>query len=181
MKQSMLCLAVFFSLATSCAAQDARGPFADVPTDHWAYQDADTLQKAGIVFGDPQTLYHVPSRRPMMRQAFTAAIARLISQMSVPQSPACADVEARLLASPPALAALQELVRRFQPDLTLLHVDTHAVRARLAELSRTALRQLVAKPFPGVPGTHWAASSVETLRRQGLIAGYPQGIFSLPR
>lgn len=178
MKQSMLCLAVFFSLATSCAAQDPTGPFPDVPANHWAYQDVDTLQKAGVIFGSPDSAGN--GRREVTRQYVAVALVHVLSQTPSP-SPSGTDLEARLLASPPALAALQELVRRFKPDLARLNVDTDAAQARLTGLAQTARRLLVVEPFPDVPPTHWAASSVETLRRQGLIAGYPQGIFSLPR
>lgn len=178
MKRLILCLVALALVAPPCAAQDPRGPFADVPVGHWAYQDVDTLQKAGVVFGHPEGT--VTGRREVTRHDFAVAVAGVLAQASSP-SPSGTDLEARLLASPPALAALQEMVRRFKPDLARLNVDTDAAQARLMGLAQTARRLLVAEPFPDVPPTHWAASSVETLRRQGLIAGYPQGIFSLPR
>ena len=175
MKQLILCLVALALVAAPCAAQDPRVPFADVPTGQWAYQDVDTLQKAGIVFGHPAGT--VTGRRIVTQHDFAVAIAGVLTQTSNP-SPSGTDLEARLLASPPALAALQELVRRFKPDLARLNVDVDAAQARLTGLAQTARRLLVAEPFPDVPPTHWAASAVETLRRQGIMGGYPGGSYT---
>ncbi len=84
MKKSLVLLAgasmAFLGLPAVSHAQAASGPFADVPTDHWAYQSVDTLQKAGIVIGYPDGTYG--GRRPMTRYEFAVAIARLLAQMN---------------------------------------------------------------------------------------------------
>ena len=49
MKKSLVLLAgigmAFIGLPAVTHAQAASGPFADVPTDHWAYASVDTLQR----------------------------------------------------------------------------------------------------------------------------------------
>ena len=177
MKPLLLCLAVLIVMAAPCAAQDPRGPFADVPTDHWAYQDVDVLQKAGIVIGYPDDT--VTGRRIMTRDYFATNIARLLSQMSGSQPTLRANIEMRLLASPSAIYALQDLILHFKPELMRLNVSVNTIQAHLAQMAQVAAHPLAAKPFSDVPLTHWAASAIETLRVNRIFAGYPQGTFTV--
>ena len=55
----------------------ASGPFADVPTDHWAYTSVEKLRDAGIVIGYPDMTYG--GKRAMTRYEFAVAIARLLA------------------------------------------------------------------------------------------------------
>lgn len=50
--------------------------FADVPTDHWAYQAVNSLQEQGIVIGYPDGTFG--GRRAMTRYEFAVATARLL-------------------------------------------------------------------------------------------------------
>jgi len=61
-------------------AQKAAGPFADVPTDHWAYSSVEKLRDAGIVIGYPDGTYG--GRRAMTRYEFATAIARLMDMLN---------------------------------------------------------------------------------------------------
>ena len=131
MKKSLVLLAgasmAFLGLPAVSHAQAASGPFADVPTDHWAYQSVDTLQKAGIVIGYPDGTYG--GRRPMTRYEFAVAIARLLARQ-----PAAADtsgLDARITANAAAIDALRTLVNGFGPELTRLGQDVAAINARL--------------------------------------------------
>ena len=137
MKKSLVLLAgigmAFIGLPAVTHAQAASGPFADVPTDHWAYQSVDTLQKAGIVIGYPDGTYG--GRRPMTRYEFAVAIARLLAQIKQP--PPAFDpsgLEAKIQGNTDAITALQNLVASFQPELTRLGVDVAAADARLDAL-----------------------------------------------
>ena len=144
MKKSLVLLAgasmAFLGLPAVSHAQAASGPFADVPTDHWAYQSVDTLQKAGIVIGYPDGTYG--GRRPMTRYEFAVAIARLLAQMK-PQTPGVtadqlaalrSDLENRIAGNTQAIDALRTLVNGFQPELTRLGQDVAAADARLDAL-----------------------------------------------
>ncbi len=143
MKKSLVLLAgigmAFIGLPAVTHAQAASGPFADVPTDHWAYQSVDTLQKAGIVIGYPDGTYG--GRRPMTRYEFAVAIARLLAQMNKPNTPFDpSSLEAQIAGNKAAIDALTALVNGFQAELTRLGVDVAAADARLdaleARLSR---------------------------------------------
>ncbi len=142
MKKSLVLLAgvsmAFIGLPAVSHAQAASGPFADVPTDHWAYQSVDTLQKAGIVIGYPDGTYG--GRRPMTRYEFAVAIARLLAQMKT-GGPTNADLDAlrtdlenRIAGNTAAIDALRALVNGFQPELTRLGQDVAAADARLDTL-----------------------------------------------
>jgi len=140
MKKSLVLLAgasmAFLGMPAVSHAQAASGPFADVPTDHWAYQSVDTLQKAGIVIGYPDGTYG--GRRPMTRYEFAVAIARLLAQMNgVKQSDLASvrtDLENRIAANTQAIDALRALVNGFQAELTRLGTDVDAIKARLDSL-----------------------------------------------
>ena len=137
MKKSLVLLAgigmAFIGLPAVTHAQAASGPFADVPTDHWAYQSVDTLQKAGIVIGYPDGTYG--GRRPMTRYEFAVAIARLLAQMNKPSTPFDpSGLEAQIAGNKAAIDALTALVNGFKPELDRLGVDVAAADARLDAL-----------------------------------------------
>ena len=152
MKKSLVLLAgvsmAFIGLPAVSHAQAASGPFADVPTDHWAYQSVDTLQKAGIVIGYPDGTYG--GRRPMTRYEFAVAIARLLAQMKNPSVSAAdlanlrSDLENRISGqTPPRLTPCAHSGQRLSaPELTRLGQDVAAGRCpprRLWKPASTAL------------------------------------------
>ena len=179
MKKLLLCLSLLLSCLPPCVAQQASGPFADVLPGTAPYADIAALDKAGIVIGPTEGTY--TGRRILARYQFAALAAPLLKQIAGQQTHLDADMPSRLLISPPALAALQDLARQFAPELERLGVNENMALARLAELKQTAFRPLVARPFSDVPKDHWAASAVETLRRRGIVEGYPHETFSLPQ
>jgi hypothetical protein len=129
----------------SVAHAQASGAFADVPTDHWAYNDVDTLQKAGIVIGYPDGTYG--GKRAMTRYEFATAIARLLPL--IPKEPDLSgyattnqltalqqDLENKLEQNQAALDALKALVTEFQTELEQLGQDVTAIKARLDALEQ---------------------------------------------
>jgi hypothetical protein len=133
--------------STNVAHAQASGPFADVPTDHWAYTAVDTLQKAGIVIGYPDGTYG--GKRAMTRYEFATAIARLLPLIKPPDLSGYAtndqltalqnDLTSKLEQNQAALDALKALVDEFQPELQQLGQDVDAIKTRL-----TALEERVA-------------------------------------
>ncbi|HEY3332278.1 MAG TPA: S-layer homology domain-containing protein [Capsulimonadaceae bacterium] len=73
------------TMGVANAQGKASGPFADVPTDHWAYQSVEKLRDAGIVIGYPDGTYG--GRRAMTRYEFATAIARLLALIPPPAAP----------------------------------------------------------------------------------------------
>lgn len=119
-------------------AQPAGGPFADVPTDHWAYASVDRLQKEGVVIGYPDGTYG--GKRAMTRYEFAVAIARLLDKIppAVDISGLATKEELRTavagLATKEEVAELRRLVTEFQNELTTLGVEVDAIRRRLDAL-----------------------------------------------
>ncbi len=138
-----------------------------VPANDPGFQNADTLQKAGVVLGGPEGTY---SRRPPGRREFAAAIVKLMHHISSDHAQ-----ENQLAASPPALTALNALVAEFTPELTAMKENVTQYQSTLAALA--ARHPLVDHPFSDVPPDHWAAAAVETLRQRGIVKGYPAGAY----
>ncbi|MEN6372495.1 MAG: S-layer homology domain-containing protein [Armatimonadota bacterium] len=133
----------------------AQGPFADVPTDHWAYDAVNELQEAGIVIGYPDGTFG--GRRAMTRYEFAVAVARMIPVIeqkvteSVTQTPGVTadqlnklDQRVTALEQKPAaaagvtqeqLASIQRLVNEFRDELAALGVDVDTLKRDVASLA----------------------------------------------
>lgn len=144
---------VFFVAAVLLLAAPvfAQGPFTDVPTDHWAYDAVNELQKDGILIGYPDGTF--AGKRTITRYEFAVAIARLAQMM--PGQPGAtgiskADVEAMLndyakksdLPAPPQnmatkadVDAIRKLVDEFRDEIAALGVDVDALKRDLAALA----------------------------------------------
>src|SRR6266699_3445943 len=57
----------------------AQGPFADVPTDHWAYDAVNELASRGIVNGYPDGTFG--GKRALTRYEFAVAIQRMLQEV----------------------------------------------------------------------------------------------------
>ena len=143
LKASSVAVLSLAALSAAPMAFAQGGPFADVPTDHWAYGSVDKLQKDGIVIGYPDGTYG--GKRSMTRYEFAVAIARLLDKVQAPAAAqgglTRADLDAYALKSDLAakanqadLDALRSLVNEFQQELTTLGVDLEAVKKRLDAL-----------------------------------------------
>jgi uncharacterized coiled-coil protein SlyX len=143
-KSTLIAGASMIMLGVPCAtmthAQAARGPFADVPADHWAYESVDNLQKAGIVIGYPDGTYG--GKRAMTRYEFAVAIARLLPLLQNNDKYATKDdlaalrkdLEDKLAANQSAINDLRKLVDEFQGELQRLGQDVAAIKERLDAL-----------------------------------------------
>ncbi|MCX6343705.1 MAG: S-layer homology domain-containing protein [Armatimonadetes bacterium] len=147
MKTILLVLAVLVCATTAFA----QGPFNDVPTDHWAYDAVNQLQKDGIVIGYPDGTFS--GKRAITRYEFATALARVITLI-----PAVAAVDLSGLAKTtdiPSIAGLanasdipdisglaskadldrvSKLVDEFKDELAALGVDVDALKKDIAAL-----------------------------------------------
>lgn len=105
------------------------------------------------------------------------------------------DLQQKLENSSQAAGALAALVQEFHPELVLLRVDVHGLQKSIEPLQALAdasqegkprisgpveiLRRSSAsgRPFPDVPKDHWAYQAVETVRKAGIVIGYPDNRF----
>jgi hypothetical protein len=137
-----------------CAAPAiAQGPFNDVPTDHWAYDAVNQLQKDGIVIGYPDGTYG--GKRAMSRYEFAVAIARLLPMIPMEGGPDVnLDPYAKKsdlnkyalkseiptmpmldnLATKADVNALRRLVDEFRDELAALGVDVDALKRDVCAL-----------------------------------------------
>jgi len=150
------------AMGTANAQGKANGPFADVPTDNWAYQSVEKLRDAGIVIGYPDGTY--AGKRALTRYEFATAIARLLALLPSGSTDTSAyvtkdqladalakvntgapagdntalsgEVAKRLESNEGAITAVKGLVQEFQPELKSLGVDIADVNAKLASLDK---------------------------------------------
>lgn len=139
-----------FALVAPAAAQ----PFADVPTDHWAYDAIAELAAKGLIEGYPDGSFR--GDRAMTRYEMAMVVARLLARIEaikIPPLPgdlvrtpamttaigaavtaqtnALRAVDTRLTAK---LATVQRLVAEFRAELAALGVRVTAVEEELAAI-----------------------------------------------
>ncbi|HEX4835844.1 MAG TPA: S-layer homology domain-containing protein, partial [bacterium] len=116
----------FILVAPAAFAQ----PFADVPTNHWAYDAIAELAAKGIVEGYPDGTFK--GDRAMTRYEMAMVVARLLARIEsiqVPAAPAApAPAPAPVPAAPPItrvdVETIQRLVNEFRAELAALGVRT---------------------------------------------------------
>lgn len=109
-------------------------PFADVPTDHWAFDAIAELAAKGIVEGYPDGTFK--GDRAMTRYEMAMVVARLLARVEaikIPGAPPPTKI-------PPAevgradIQTLQRLINEFRAELAALGVRVTAVEEELAAL-----------------------------------------------
>ncbi len=144
MKKTLLIAAVLL-MAVPAFAQ---GPFNDVPTDHWAYDAVNQLQKDGIVIGYPDGTFG--GKRAMSRYEFATAIARILPLLNpdlsnyVTKSELQSAIAGIKMPEMPDLSkyatkadvdAIRKLVDEFRDEIAALGVDVDALKRDVAALS----------------------------------------------
>jgi len=144
MKQLALVLAALLSL--TLVAPAFAQPFADVPTDHWAYDAIAELAAKGLIEGYPDGAFR--GDRAMTRYEMAMVVARLLARIEaikIPPLPpdlvrradlAKADAAnaAARAAITKKLAIVQRLVAEFRAELAALGVRVTAVEEELAAI-----------------------------------------------
>lgn len=148
MRQIAVVLAAILSFALVAPA--LAQPFADVPTDHWAYDAIAELAAKGLIEGYPDGAFR--GDRAMTRYEMAMVVARLLARIEaikIPPLPAdlvrtaqlnqaqaanaaaLKAVDQRLTAK---LATIQRLVAEFRAELAALGVRVTAVEEELAAI-----------------------------------------------
>lgn len=143
---------VFFVLAALVFATAiptfAQGPFTDVPTDHWAYDAVNLLQKDGYIIGYPDGTFG--GKRAITRYEFAVAVARIIAVIPgaitppIVTPPPTVDLSDYVkkselpdfskFATKDDLLALRKLIDEFRDELAALGVDVEALKRDVAAL-----------------------------------------------
>ncbi|MCL6499366.1 MAG: S-layer homology domain-containing protein [Firmicutes bacterium] len=159
MKTRKLVLSLAAVLVLALVAPVVGQPFADVPTNHWAYDAIAELAAKGLVEGFPDGTFK--GNQPLTRYEMAMIVARIIARIeAIPTPPPPevrrADLDAvrrdltaatgRITASERTIATLQRLVNEFRAELqalgvrvTALEEELSALRARLDNTRITGL------------------------------------------
>jgi S-layer family protein len=113
---------VMFAMVAPAFAQ----PFADVPTNHWAYDAIAELAAKGLVEGYPDGTFK--GDRAMTRYEMAMVVARLLARIESIQIPAAAPAPQVTRAD---LEALQRLINEFRAELAALGVRVTAIEEEL--------------------------------------------------
>lgn len=117
------------AVALAPPAQAQAAPFADTPTNHWAYEAVQNLAKRGIVIGYPDGTFG--GKRPMTRYEFAVAIDRMLrtidemTKAAAGNTPPPPDVPtpARAGLTQDDLNQIQALIDKFRPELDTIQSD----------------------------------------------------------
>ncbi|MES2460616.1 MAG: hypothetical protein V4671_08520 [Armatimonadota bacterium] len=131
-----------------------------LPRGHRTYQLVDKLQKAGIVISYLPDGTYSSASGDGTRYGFVVGTARLLEKLSKSE-----DIRHQL--TPSLLNALRSLAEEFAPELKRFGFSMSEVSVLLAHRAS----------FSNVPENHWAASSVERLRKEGILVGNQDGTF----
>jgi len=158
----------------SVCAAPAQGPFADVPTDHWAYDAVNELAALGIFNGYPDQTFG--GKRALTRYEFAVALQRMLQDVqrridakggpttpgtgargapgpAGPQGPPGMAPE-ELARMRTAIETLQRLAREFADTLAQLGTDVDQLKRDLAALQARVgkVEEAIAK-MPKITGT----------------------------
>jgi hypothetical protein len=178
MRKLALLAGVVLALCVGRAAYaaPAQGPFADVPTDHWAYDAVNELAALGIFNGYPDQTFG--GTRALTRYEFAVALQRMLQDvqrridMIKPGAPGTPGAGPRGPAGPSgpagppgvspeelarmrtAIETLQRLAREFSDTLATLGTDVDQLKRDLAALALRVgkVEEAIAK-MPKISGT----------------------------
>jgi len=129
---AVLCAAAFmFATVAPAFAQ----PFADVPTNHWAYDAIAELAAKGLIEGYPDGTFK--GDRAMTRYEMAMVVARLLARIESIQIPApvpapsVADFNALKAMTAANFDTITRLVNEFRAELAALGVRTTAIEEEL--------------------------------------------------
>lgn len=147
MQTRKLALSLAAVLVLALVAPVVGQPFADVPTNHWAYDAIAELAAKGLVEGFPDGTFK--GNQPLTRYEMAMIVARIIARIeAIPTPPPPevrrADLDAvrrdltaatgRIAASERTIATLQRLVNEFRAELQALGVRVTALEEELSAL-----------------------------------------------
>src|SRR5712692_10331197 len=129
-----LALSVAAILVLAVASPAFAQPFADVPTDHWAFDAIAELAAKGIIEGFPDGTFK--GDRGVSRYEVAMIVARILARIEAIKIPAPAAPAARPEVTRTDVQTIQRLVNEFRAELAALGVRVTAVEEDLAALKQ---------------------------------------------
>lgn len=130
-----LALSVAAILVLAVASPAFAQPFADVPTDHWAFDAIAELAAKGIIEGFPDGTFK--GDRGVSRYEVAIIVARILARIEAIKIPAPAPAAAPQVTRTD-VQTIQRLVNEFRAELAALGVRTTAVEEELTALKANA-------------------------------------------
>jgi hypothetical protein len=127
-----LALAVATVLVVAIASPAFAQPFADVPTDHWAFDAIAELAANGIIEGFPDGTFK--GDRGVSRYEVAIIVARILARIEAIKIPAPAAPAPAPQVTRTDVQTIQRLVNEFRAELAALGVRTTAVEEELTAL-----------------------------------------------
>src|SRR6266849_8533551 len=127
-----LALSVAAILVLAVASPAFAQPFADVPTDHWAFDAIAELAAKGIIEGFPDGTFK--GDRGVSRYEVAIIVARILARIEAIKIPAPAPPAAAPQVTRTDVQTIQRLVNEFRAELAALGVRTTAVEEELTAL-----------------------------------------------
>ncbi|HEV8355043.1 MAG TPA: S-layer homology domain-containing protein [bacterium] len=127
-------LAIAAVLVLMVVAPAFSQPFADVPTDHWAFDAIAELAAKGLIEGYPDGTFK--GDRALTRYEMAMVIARVLARIEaikIPPPPAAVKIPAPEVTRAD-IQTLQRLINEFRAELAALGVRVTAVEEELAAL-----------------------------------------------
>jgi hypothetical protein len=126
-----IALSVAAILVLAVASPAFAQPFADVPTDHWAFDAIAELAAKGIIEGFPDGTFK--GDRGVSRYEVAIIVARILARIEAIKIPAPAPAAAPQVTRTD-VQTIQRLVNEFRAELAALGVRTTAVEEELTAL-----------------------------------------------
>jgi hypothetical protein len=153
--------------------------FRDVPFDHWAFKDLESLKPTGLV--PAYSTEHHGRRRTLTRYEFAVIVDRLLKSLPLPTAGIrsdCTGDTTRQVAGPTPLTiehvkALWRLATELSGELSELGNNMQAIKRHLNSITRV----VKGGPFSEISTNHWAYEAVESLQEQGIVQGYPERLY----
>jgi hypothetical protein len=180
MRKLALAMATFLALAVVSPA--FAQPFADVPTDHWAFDAIAELAAKGIIEGFPDGTFK--GERGVTRYEVAILLARILARIEAIKIPAPAAAP-RPEVTRVDVQTIQRLVNEFRAELAALGVRTTAVEEELNALKARTSNVTIKgdqrlrynfKTTPGVGSPNTGFASVQYRHRITLTGKTPGGV-----
>ncbi|MDR5682952.1 MAG: S-layer homology domain-containing protein [Armatimonadota bacterium] len=132
MQTKKVAVSIVAALVLALVAPVFAQPFADVPTDHWAYDAIAELAAKGLIEGYPDGTFK--GNQPLTRYEMAMVVARIIARIEAIPAPTPPPAPPPPQVTRRDIETLQRLINEFRAELQALGVRVTALEEELAAL-----------------------------------------------
>lgn len=131
-KTKKVAVSIVAALVLALAAPAFAQPFADVPTDHWAFDAIAELAAKGLIEGYPDGTFR--GDRNLTRYEMAMIVARIIARIeAIPPPPPPAPLPPAIVALPGRVTAAEGRITAAEGRITVTERDIALIRRLVAE------------------------------------------------